>query len=154
MDCSLPDSSVHGILQARILEWVAFSFSKGFSQLKDQTHVSCISCIDRWVLHYWATWEAQSLLYRPHFQISHIWSTGCQGFNTWVCGGRIQPTTSPNSPLFNFPRQALILLSLVPRMYWMLSCSCQLSKGGTFCCGLTSDENHTSLTPILPWARA
>ena len=31
MDCSLPDSSVHGILQARILEWVAISFSKVFS---------------------------------------------------------------------------------------------------------------------------
>ena len=31
MDCSLPGSSVHGILQARILEWVAISFSKGFS---------------------------------------------------------------------------------------------------------------------------
>ena len=31
MDCSLPDSSVHGILQARILEWVAILFSKGLS---------------------------------------------------------------------------------------------------------------------------
>ena len=35
MDCSLPGSSVHGILQARTLEWVAFSFSRGSSRPKD-----------------------------------------------------------------------------------------------------------------------
>ena len=37
MDCSLPSSSVHGILQARVLEWVAISFSRGYSRPKDQT---------------------------------------------------------------------------------------------------------------------
>ena len=41
MDCSLPGSSVHGILQARTLEWVAIYFSRGFSRLRDQTQVSC-----------------------------------------------------------------------------------------------------------------
>ena len=45
MDCSPPDSSVHGILQARILEWVAIPFSRGSSQLKDQTHYFCGSCL-------------------------------------------------------------------------------------------------------------
>ena len=43
MDCSLPGSSVHGILQAIILEWVANSFSRGYSQPRDQTKVSCIA---------------------------------------------------------------------------------------------------------------
>ena len=43
MDCSLPGSSVHGILQARIREWVAVPFSRGSSQPRDQTHVSCIA---------------------------------------------------------------------------------------------------------------
>ena len=43
MDCSLPDSSVHGILQARILEQVAIPSSRGSSQSRDQTHVSCIA---------------------------------------------------------------------------------------------------------------
>ena len=37
MDCSAPDSSVHGILQARILEWVATPFSRGSSPPRDQT---------------------------------------------------------------------------------------------------------------------
>ena len=42
MDCSLPGSSVHGILQARILEWVAFPFSRDSSQPRDQIQVSHI----------------------------------------------------------------------------------------------------------------
>ena len=41
--CSLPRSSIHGILQARILEWVAIPFSRGSSQPRDQTWVSCIA---------------------------------------------------------------------------------------------------------------
>ena len=40
MDCNLPDSSIHAIFQARILEWVAISFSKGSSQPRDCTWVS------------------------------------------------------------------------------------------------------------------
>ena len=43
MDCNPPGSSVHGISQARILEWVAISFSKESSQTRDQTWVSCIA---------------------------------------------------------------------------------------------------------------
>ena len=43
MECSLPDSSVHGILQARLLEWVAISFSKGSSRPRNRTQVSQIS---------------------------------------------------------------------------------------------------------------
>ena len=43
MDYSLPGSSVHGILQARTLEWVAISFSRGSSQPRNQTQVSCIA---------------------------------------------------------------------------------------------------------------
>ena len=75
-DCSLPGSSVHGIFHARVLEWVAISFSRGSSQPRDWT----------WVLHaagrcftLWATGEAQGhlksiltpeppvLLLRPYF---------------------------------------------------------------------------------------
>jgi len=40
MDCRLPDSSVHGIFQAKILEWVAISFSRGFSWPRDRTCIS------------------------------------------------------------------------------------------------------------------
>ena len=43
MDCSLPDYAVHGISQARILEWVAISFSRGSSQLRAETHIACLA---------------------------------------------------------------------------------------------------------------
>ena len=52
MDCSPPGSSVCGIPQATILEWVAMSSSRGSSPPRDQTNVSYISCIGRWVLYH------------------------------------------------------------------------------------------------------
>ena len=45
MDSSPPGSSVHEILQARLLEWVAMPFSRGSSRPRDRTHVSCGSCL-------------------------------------------------------------------------------------------------------------
>ena len=58
IDCRLPGSSVHGILQARILKWVAIASSQGSSWPRDQTHISCGSCIGRRILYHWATWKA------------------------------------------------------------------------------------------------
>ena len=55
MDCSSAGSSLHGILQARILEWVAYPFSRGSSQSKDWTQVSCIA---GGFFTIWATREA------------------------------------------------------------------------------------------------
>ena len=43
MDCSLLGSSIHEILQARILEWIAIPFSRGSSCLREQTQISCIA---------------------------------------------------------------------------------------------------------------
>ena len=51
MDCSPPGSSVHVILQTRILGWVASSFSR------DQNFFSCVSCIGRRILDHCPTWE-------------------------------------------------------------------------------------------------
>ena len=58
VDCSPPGPSVHEILQARILEWVAISFSRGSSQSRNQTHISCI--------------EADSLLSEPPGKPVHL----------------------------------------------------------------------------------
>ena len=64
VDCSSSGLSVHGILQARILEWVAIPFPRGSSWPRDQTHVSCIG---RWSLYHWATREAlpPAIILRP-----------------------------------------------------------------------------------------
>ena len=58
MHCSPLGSSVQGILQKRILQWVAISFSKGSSRLRDQTCVSCVSCIAGRFFTCWAIREA------------------------------------------------------------------------------------------------
>ena len=63
MDCSPPGSSVHGISQARILEWVAISFSRGSSQSREQTWVSYISCIGRRILYCWVTRKYMAYIY-------------------------------------------------------------------------------------------
>ena len=67
MACSLPDSSVHGVLQARILEWVAISSSRGSSLPRDWSQVSCTAGRFFTV---WATSEAQLLTYIV--ELSHI----------------------------------------------------------------------------------
>ena len=57
MDYRPPGSSVHRISQARILEWVAISFFRGSSKPRDQTFISCITCLDKWILYHGATWK-------------------------------------------------------------------------------------------------
>ena len=75
-NCSPPGSSVHGILQARILEWVAIPFSTGPSWPRDQTRVSCIA---GGFFTVWATTEAQALskshllTQQTHLDDSHHW---------------------------------------------------------------------------------
>ena len=78
MDCGLLGSSVHGIFQAKILEWVVMSSSRGSSQPRNWIHVSYISCIGRLILYHWANWEAS------HFPICQVLTcsqvlTSCQG---------------------------------------------------------------------------
>ena len=62
MDCSLPGSSVHGIFQAIVLEWIAISFSRGSSRPRDRTWVSRI--VDR-CFTVWATREVKYLADMP-----------------------------------------------------------------------------------------
>ena len=57
MDCSPPSSSVHRIFQAKIVESVAISYSRGSSRTRDWTRVSYVSCIGRQTLSHWATRE-------------------------------------------------------------------------------------------------
>ena len=63
-DCNTPASSVHGILQVRILQWVAIPFSRGSSQPRDRIWVSYTA--GRF-FNVWATWEA----------LCHIYKQGC-----------------------------------------------------------------------------
>ena len=66
MDGSPPGFSVHIISQARILAYVAVTLSRGSFWPRDWTHISCISCIGRWILYHSATREALYLLYNRY----------------------------------------------------------------------------------------
>ena len=65
MDCSLPGSSVHGIFQARRMEWVSRLPPGALSQSRNQTHVSIISCTGKQIPYHCAIWEAQIFAYMP-----------------------------------------------------------------------------------------
>ena len=58
VDCSLPGFSIHGISQAKILELVAISFSRGSSWPRDRSWVFSLSCMGQWILYHWATLKA------------------------------------------------------------------------------------------------
>ena len=74
MGCSPPGSSVHGILQARILVWVAICFSRGSSWPRDQTWIYIIG---RKTLYHWATWEAHPAAHPAPKSLSvSLWSFG------------------------------------------------------------------------------
>ena len=80
MDCSLPVSFVHGILQTRIMEWVAMPSSRRPFGSRDQICVSYISCIGRWVFFFFTTsttWETQNLC--PWVDINIVTAFGLFG---------------------------------------------------------------------------
>ena len=73
MDCNLPGSSIHGIFQARTLEWVAMSSSRGSPWPKDRTSISCVFCIGRCTLYHCATREVLGLRWSlPDFSTGKI----------------------------------------------------------------------------------
>ena len=115
MDCSPPGSSVHGILQARILEWVAMSFSRGSYWPRARTHISCVSCIIFFTTS--TTREAPSLWYPPHLKVKVLVAqsclTLCNSMNCsppvssiyWILQARIlEWVAMPFSRGFSWPR--------------------------------------------------
>ena len=85
-DYSSPGSSVHGVFPEGILEWIAISSSRASSQPGDQTRVSCISCIVRWVLYHWTTWEAHTHIHEvnPFIQSLRTGKTMVKSQNSYL----------------------------------------------------------------------
>ena len=128
MDCSLPGSSVHGILQARTLEWVAIPVSRGSSQPRDQTWVSYIEgrFFTVWATrraqfsplsfsqHWWTlkvTYKCEMpvLLFRFHFV--NLSETANDEQIPHLC------VSPPPTHLFS----SVLLLGLFPRLFWKVS---------------------------------
>ena len=124
-----PGPSVHGVFQARILEWVAISPSRGASQLRDQTCISCISGIGRQVLHH------RRHPGSPPSTIPYLCVFTFLLFYTYVC-------TLGNSTVFRASYYTLIFLSFIyklpPGSWWDL------------CSPALSSAKHQVLTPGLP----
>ena len=142
MDCSLPGSSVHGILKARILEWIAMPSSKGSSWPRDQTSVSYV------YLHWQVgslpltpSRSPQSPLHQPVFcivlQFSSVqslsrvqlfatpWTTACQASLS------ITNLQASNRPFYLFVYHIYWILSVFPcsmriRMLWPQICCSEL----------------------------
>jgi len=82
VDCSPPGSSVHGILQARILERVAISFSRGSSRPRDRTQVSHLAgrCFNLWTTREayadYCTNKWEQLIFNIGFVLKCYWNTG------------------------------------------------------------------------------
>ena len=121
MDCSLSCSSVHGIFQARVLEWGAISFSRWSSQPRDKTHVS--STEGRFFTA--ETSGKSSLICRlsqsPEAKIAlSTFLHSCLGFSLYLCL-RVDPALSSNQPgsilsttiVFYFSEPLLLLLLLL-----------------------------------------
>ena len=66
MNCSLPGSSVRGVFQAKILEWVTISSSRGSFWPRNWAHISCVSCTVRWLLYHCTTYMTLTTLDNSH----------------------------------------------------------------------------------------
>ena len=94
MDCSLPDSSIHGILQTRILEWIAMTSSRRSSSPRDWTQVSCVS---RRFFTLWAAREALNPHSGPIFQGCLLVLSTLEGLDTlWGPANCIKDVPSPS----------------------------------------------------------
>ena len=82
LDCSPPGSSIHGILQAKILEWVAISYSGGLSNPGiEPRSLVCVSWIGRQILYHCTTWEAQVFEDKELLSIARLSWDGAQSFH-------------------------------------------------------------------------
>ena len=91
MDCSPPGSCVHGILQARILEWIVISFSRGSSQLRDRTWVFSIAgrFLTIWATRLLPAWKGQ-----PHATEQQSLGSGGPPDLGWLRGHRTKEGSS------------------------------------------------------------
>ena len=142
-DCSPPGSSVHRILQARILEWVVVPFSRGSSRSRDQ-----ISCIAGRFFTIWATpllsfifcSVAQS--YIPGFPVHHQFPEFTQTYSHWVSDAiqPFHPLSSHSPPTFNLSQHQVFSNESVLPIRWPKYLSFNISPSneysGLMCLGI------------------
>ena len=118
MDYSLPGSSVHGISQARILEWVAISSSSRSTQPRDWTLISCVSCIGRRTLYHWASSGSLDSGLGHNFLIPFVFSTQ----QSLQCSLMVSYFTSPAPITSSLFASLVSLLSSKCTVLQLMSC--------------------------------
>ena len=83
MDVAPPVSSVYGTFQARILEQIAISYSRGSSQPSEWSHISCVSCIGRHVLYHCTSWKTTNRILRWPLMFPTLWVRDLQSLYFW-----------------------------------------------------------------------
>ena len=143
MDNSPRGSSVHGILQARILEWVAIPFSRGSSQLRDQTWVSYISG------RFFTVWVITEALYNIVVQYFYILQNDHHNKSSY----HLSPYKMITVSLTIFPMFYVISLwiiySITGSLYLFITLSCFTQPPHT----LHSAPSHPSLSTPTPFTQ-
>ena len=140
MDCSLPASSVHGILQARILEQVAISFSRVSSQPRNQSQVSCISG------RFFTIWAIREALQKGIFRAMKLY---CVILHWWMhvtihLSKLIDCTTPRMNPNLNYgPWMMMVYQS------WFISFNKCTILAWALIVGVTSREKHGGYRNLL-----
>ena len=116
MEYRLQACSVRGIFLARILEWVAISYSRGSFWARDWNPVSCTSCIGRQVLYHCATWEAFSIS-QSLLKFVSIESVTLSNLLIFCCTLLLLPSIFPSIRVFS---NELALHIRWPK-YWSIS---------------------------------
>ena len=113
-NCSPPVSPVHGIFQARILEWFAMPSSRGSSWPTDRTHASYVCCIDRWVLYHWTTFIVHPQTIQP-FNFQNSGKHEVENFDSFLVDFFFWAESFWRYLIFNFsqhPRNSFYTLKL------------------------------------------
>ena len=123
-DCSSPFSSVHGILQARILEWVAMPSSRASSRPRDRTQLSCFSCTDKLILYH------QRHLGSPYFLVCCAWASlkeashssfiTCKQQYLVKCENLYKTSQACN--------RCIVFFSNIPTLYFLSFANCGLAQ--------------------------
>ena len=147
MDCRLPGSSVHGISQARALDWAAISFSRGSSPPRDRD-----VCTGKQIRYRWTTWEAQSLT--PKSKESSAWASwgrteGCHKQPSRLSTRRFQrPADHTTTPPLPSSKEKSNLLRRAPGTEENRSgcCSLGITGGKAFWISTLNQHSFEDLT--------
>ena len=178
MDCSLPHSSVHGIFQARVLEWGAVSFSRGSSQPRNRTRVSSIvgrrftvwatreKCLVQSKIEWKIDIPSGPVVKTPRFHcrvhwFSPYWGKFCMSWKKkWVEGAGVSRIASwPHLNIISLYYQHLPHLLLLVYLHWHISViqnpvhACELYSYTTipswFCAVYAFGQTYNDVHPSL-----